>query len=200
MNEVNIVKSSSTAFNLATVGAGGRDYAGALTDGKHSFYAITGPSLATNVIASQNHVTPTLSGGYTQYVFVGYGLVGGGGTTLTIYDMFGDGRYVEQIYNLSLGTVVANTETAFSLLSFLDYANGRTQYAWVTVENTAVVGSIGARIVSGVSYTPNTIGGYPARIPGPLPLRSINIYGFSSFPGTVGVLRLNTWNLIRGAK
>ena len=161
---------------------------------------ISGPNLAVSVIASQNHVTPTLSGGYTDYVFVGYGLVGGGGTTLTIYDMIGDGRYVEQIYNSSLGTVVANTETTFSLLSFLDFANGRTQYAWVTVENTAVVGSIGARITSGVTYTPNTQGGYPARIPGPLPLRSINIYGFSSLAGTVGVLRLNSWNLIRGAK
>ncbi len=197
---LNIVKSPPTAMNLATQGAGGKDYAGATLSSTlaHCLYAISNDDSTTvSCIASLNWSAPTLPSGYTKYVCIGFLAVGS--TTILVPEYRSGELYM---YDYTLGTIPQNAETLLSIGSFCNFASSRFTGAHVEVRNTTNVGGAfcAIRRISGGTNWLETASGLQSRYEGVVPLSGDNIVTFSSALLQTGTARLKGIYFTRGAR
>lgn len=199
-DSLNIVKATSTSMDLATEGAGGKDYAGATLSSTlaHCLYAISSADgLTVSCIASLNWTAPTLPSGYTKYVCIGFLAVSS--TSVLHPEYRSDTLYM---YDFTLGTIPQNAETLLSTSSFTNFASGRFTGAHVEVRNTTNVGGAfcAIRRISGGTNWLETASGLQSRYEGVVPLSQDNIVTFSSALLQTGTARLKGIYFTRGAR
>jgi hypothetical protein len=202
-NSVNIISTSTIPMNLATQGAGGKDYAGATlsSTAPHCVYGIWGPGVAVSAIASLSFTSPTLPVGYTNYVRIEILIPSSTSALYATQYTIGDGTVIiKALQQITLGTITAATQTAFALTSFVPNISVVPAVDVSFTPNGVNTTFYQMRNASGgAAYAVSATGSY-AMFRLTLPLASTTIYGFCNAGAVAGTAYINALHFVRGAQ